>query len=226
MGTPHTGDHLSALIKGLKRYLINNGKEVADDETMQAWLNTLVEEAKMSEAEERVVATHEAGHALMFFLYKRQSEITRITLETGGTNALGAVESISGRPYFYTEGRLRSQIGISLGGYAAEKIVFGEVSTGASEDLRKATAIATDMATIYGMAGTPREFSFQNNRPDPYYLPQLSPHINRIIAEVYKDVCAFIENKRDRVEQLVVKLLEKRTLQLKEIEEIFSNEGP
>lgn len=44
----------------------------------------------------------------------------------------------------------------------------------ASQDLRKATAIATDMATVYGMAGTLlREFTFQNNRPDPYYLPQL-----------------------------------------------------
>ncbi len=222
MGTPHTGDHLSALIKALKRYLINNKKEIADDETMQTWLNTMAEEDKMSEAEEKVVATHEAGHALMFFLYGRQSELTRITLETGGTNALGQVESIARRPYFYTEGRLRSQIGISLGGYAAEKILFGEVSTGASEDLRKATAIATDMATVYGMAGTPREFSFQNNRPDPYYLPQLSPHINRIIDDVFKDVCAFIEKNRGRVEALVVKLQQQRTLLLKEVEEIYN----
>lgn len=221
LGTPHTGDHLNALIKGLKRYLINNKKTTADEETMQTWLGGLVEQAKLSDAEEKVVATHEAGHALMFFLYERQSEITRITLESGGTDSLGFVESIAQRPYFYTEGRLRSEIGISLGGYAAEKILFGEVSTGASQDLRKATAIATDMATVYGMAGTPREFTFQDHRPDPYYLPQLSPHINRIISEVYQDVCTFIDKNRGRVEALVVKLQQQRTLQLKDIEEFY-----
>ncbi len=225
LGSPYTGDHLSAMIKALKRYLINNGKEIADDETLRVWLESLVEEAKLSPEEERVVATHEVGHALMFFLFNRQSEVTRITLETGGTDALGLVESISKRPYFYTEGRLRSEIGISLGGYAAEKIIFGEVSTGASQDLRKATAIATDMATVYGMAGTPREFTFQNNRPDPYYLPQLSPHINRIINEVFQEVCAFIEKNRDRLEALVVELQKQRTLQLPEIEKIFSSES-
>lgn len=225
LGSPHTGDHLSALIKSLKRYLINNGKEVADAEILQTWLSGLVEEAKLSPEEERVVATHEAGHALMFFLFNRQSEVTRITLETGGTDALGFVESLSKRPYFYTENRLRSEIGISLGGYAAEKIIFGEVSTGASQDLRKATAIATDMATVYGMAGTPREFTFQNNRPDPYYLPQLSPHINRIINEVFQEVCGFIEKNRGRLEELVVKLQKQRTLQLNEIEAIFQPES-
>ncbi|HMM60916.1 MAG TPA: ATP-binding protein, partial [Candidatus Rifleibacterium sp.] len=95
LGTPHTGDHPSALIKGLKRYLINHQKDTADEETMQTWLNSLVEKAQLSDNEEKVVATHEAGHALMFFLYGRQSEITRITLETGGSDALGFVESVT-----------------------------------------------------------------------------------------------------------------------------------
>lgn len=223
LGTPHTGDHLSALIKGLKRFLINNDKEVADEEIVQKWLGTLVQEAQLTHDEERVVATHEAGHALMFYLYKRQQEITRITLESGGTDSLGFVESTSKRPHFYTESRLRSEIGISLGGYAAEKVFFGEISTGASQDLRKATAIATDMATVYGMAGTPREFSFQDGRPDPYYLPQLSPHINRIIDEVYKDVCAYIEKNRQQVKILVDCLQQKRTLEPQDIEEFFND---
>ena len=220
-GTPHTGDHLNALIKGLKRYLINNKKNTADEETLQTWLGTMAQEAKLSNEEEKVVATHEAGHALMFYLYKRQEEITRITLESGGTDSLGFVESMAKRPYFYTESRLRSEIGISLGGYAAEKVFFGEVSTGASQDLRKATAIATDMATVYGMAGTPREFTFQDHRPDPYYLPQLSPHINRIISEVYQEVCSFIEKNRDKIDELVVKLQKQRTLNAQNIEELY-----
>lgn len=224
-GTPHTGDHLSALIKGLKRYLINNQKDTVDEETMQQWLATMTKEAQLSPEEERVVAIHEAGHALMFYLYDRQSEITRITLESGGTDALGFVESISRRPYFYTESRLRSEIGISLGGYAAEKIFFNEVSTGASSDLRKATAIATDMATLYGMAGVPREFSFHDNRPDPYYLPQLSPQINKIISEVFQEVCNYIDKNRTHIAELVNALQKKRTLEPDDINIYYSGEN-
>ncbi len=224
LGTPHTGDHLSALIKGLKRYLINKDQEYADERLLTDWLATLAEEAQLSPEEEKIVATHEAGHALIFYLYKRHEEITRITLESGGTDALGFVESISRRPYFYTESRLRSEIGISLGGYAAEKLFFGEVSTGASQDLKKATAIATDMATVYGMAGTPREFTFQDNRPDPYYLPQLSPHINRIIEEVFQEVRGFIEKNRIQLAELVKCLQKQRTLEPADIELFYSPE--
>ncbi|MBF0406383.1 MAG: AAA family ATPase [Candidatus Riflebacteria bacterium] len=222
LGTPYTGDHLSALIKGLKRYLINNNKDTADEETQQRWLKTLVQEACLSKDEERVVATHEAGHALMFYLYQRQQEIKRITLESGGTDSLGFVESISKRAHFYTESRLYSEIGISIGGYAAEKVFFGETSTGASQDLRKATAIATDMAAVYGMIGMPREFSQQNGQPDPYYLPQLSPHINKIINKVYSDVCAYIEKNRQNVIALVDYLQQKRTLEPEEIEQFYN----
>jgi cell division protease FtsH len=221
LGMPHTGDHLSALIKGLKRYLVNNGRDSADESVLDAWLATMVQQADLSAEEEKVVATHEAGHALMFFFYRRQNEITRITLESGGSDSLGFVESISRRPYFYTESRLRSEIGIALGGYAAEKVFFGEVSTGASQDLRRATAIATDMASLYGMAGTPREFSCQNGRPDPYYLPQLSPQINLIISEIFRDVSLFVEKNRAQLEELVDCLQKRRTLELKYIDTFY-----
>ncbi|OGK06825.1 MAG: hypothetical protein A2W80_08165 [Candidatus Riflebacteria bacterium GWC2_50_8] len=222
LGTPYTGDHLSALIKDYKRYLINNKKSQADEESLQAWLKTLVETAKLSDEEETVVATHEAGHALMFYHYKRAQEITRITIESGGTDSLGFVESISQRPYFYTESRLRSEIGISLGGYSAEKIFFGEVSTGASADLRRATSIATDMASLYGMAGVPREFTMRDGRPDPYYLPQLSPHINKIIGDVFQSVSGFIEANRDRVARLVAELRVRRTMTREDIDKFFA----
>lgn len=222
LGKPYTGDHLCALIRDLKRYLINNKKTSTDEDTLSDWLKGLVEQTKLSEEEEAVVATHEAGHALLFYLYQRQQEITRITIESGGTDSLGCVESISQRPYFYTESRLRSEIGISLGGYATEKIFFGEVSTGASADLRRATSIATDMASLYGMAGLPREFTMSDGRPDPYYLPQLSPHINKIIGEVFQTVNGFIEANHDKVAKFVAQLRIKRTMTREEIDEFFA----
>jgi len=163
---------------------------------------------------------------MMFYLYRRQQEITRITIESGGSDSLGFVESVSQRPYFYTESRLRSDIGISLGGYAAEKIFFGEVSTGASGDLRKATAVATDMVCNYGMAGVPREFAMSDGRPDPYYLPQLSPLINKIISEVFQTVNGFIEANRTRLADLVAELRKKRTMTREEIDKFFDGAVP
>ncbi len=224
LGTPYTGDHLSALIKDFKRFLINQ-KAVADEEILKKWLAGLVEEANLSDEEEKVVAFHEAGHALAFFYYGRQAEITRITLESGGTDSLGFVESVNRKAnYFYTESRLRSEIGISLGGYAAEKVIFGEVSTGASQDLRKATAVATDMASVYGMAGTPRDFSGPGRGPDPYFLPGLSPHIDRIINEVYVQIRTFLQDNSMLLKKLVEQLQHKRTLTLQDVEEIVTQE--
>lgn len=224
LGTPYTGDHLSALIKDFKRYLINQKTSVSE-EALKNWLSGLVEEANLSDEEEKVVAFHESGHALAFFFYERQAEITRITLEAGGTDSLGFVESINRKAnYFYTESCLKSEIGISLGGYAAEKVIFGEVSTGASQDLRKATAVATDMASIYGMAGTPREFGGPGRGPDPYFLPSLSPHIDRILNEVYVQIRTFLQDNSNLLKKLVEQLQHKRTLTLAEVEEIVAQE--
>ena len=224
LGTPYTGDHLSALLKDLKRYLINNNAS-AQDNVINEWLSGKVEEAKLSDEEEKVVAFHESGHAMAFYLFARQDEITRITLESGGNDSLGFVESMDQKVnHFYTESKLKSEIGISLGGYAAEQVVYGEVSTGAWQDLRKATAVATDMASLYGMAGTPREFSGRDNQPDPYFLPAISPHIDRIINEVYSQVRAFLEKNATILRNLVSELQQKRTLNREQVEEIVNKD--
>jgi cell division protease FtsH len=224
LGQPYTGDHLNALIKDFKRFLLNR-QATANEELLKEWLSSMVEEANLSDEEEKVVAFHEAGHALAFFLYDREDEITRITLESGGTDALGFVESKSRKAnHFYTEGHLKSEIGISLGGYASEKVIFGEVSTGARQDLRQATAIATDMSALYGMGGTPREFAGNRTTPDPYFLPSLSPQIDRIINEVYSKIRNFLEANAETLKIIVTQLQQRRTLKPDEIESLVNKE--
>lgn len=220
LGTPHTGDHLSAMIKDFKRFLISSGHVSASEELLQQWLNSKVSETRLSGEEEKVVAVHEAGHALMFFYYNRSEEITRITLESGGTDSLGFVESTLKQPSLViTESRLRSEIGISLGGYSAEKVLLGEVSTGAFGDLRKATAIATDMISIYGMGTSPREFCGDGLRPDPCYLLQLSPQIDRILNDVLAETRNFLEKNRQNLLTIVKKLQSDRTLTLEQLKQ-------
>jgi cell division protease FtsH len=222
-GTPHTGDHLSALIKALKRYLINNQKTSADDATFEEWLETITPKNVLSESEAKIVATHEAGHALLFYKYNRNSELTRITIESSGSDSLGCVESTFTKNNLFTQSYLKSEIGISLGGYSSEKLLLGEVSSGASNDLKIATDIATDMASVFGMIGVPRSFATNDFSVNPYFLNQLSPYVNNIISEIFKEVTAFLDTNKETLQTLISELITKRTLTFEEIENICKN---
>ncbi len=114
-GTPHTGDHLCALIKAFKRYLINNQKVQSDENTFNQWLESITPKNVLSESEANIVATHEAGHALVFYMYKRNKELNRITIESSGSDSLGRVESKLTSNNLFTENFLKSEIGICLG---------------------------------------------------------------------------------------------------------------
>lgn len=224
-GMPHTGDHLNALIKDLKRFMINNDSEVVSDDLLNKWLRNNNESIKLSPEEERVVAIHESGHALMFFRFNMQHEIKRITIESAGANNLGQVESESDffKKPVITEGRLKAEIGISLGGYCAEKIFTGEVSTGAYSDLKRATSIATRMVTAYGMSSTPREYEGPNGTPDPCFIMQISPEIDKILKNAMTDSKAFLEKNKKYLDGIVTELLKTRTLDLDKLKLAMKN---
>lgn len=220
-GTPYTGDHLSALVKDLKRFLINEKADTTNIEIVDKWLSEKSTDVTLTDEERLVVGTHEVGHALMFFKYNRQDEITKVTLESEGSNALGFVESRRKNHNIFTENKLKSEIGISLGGYIAEKLVFKQTSCGASQDLKKATAIATDMVFYYGMGGIPRNYTVgSNDQPDPYFMVQLSPKVDKIINDISAEVETFMANNLETLKNVVTILKEKRTLSKDEMIEL------
>jgi len=228
-GTPYTGDHLNSLIKGLRRELLNAGHSAADHDFLQAWLKRLAGATVLSPDEERVIATHECGHALMYVKAGRLDEVTKVTIECGGGEALGYVQSEAKRPnVFFTEARFKGEVGILLGGYAAEKLVFAEVSTGASSDLKRATLIATDMVTRFGMGNKlpPREYTDSQGRPDSVAVAQLSPHIDLILAEGLKQTLEFLGTYRAHLDGLTAELIKRRTLGLADIEAILGLKSP
>ncbi|MFZ2958025.1 MAG: AAA family ATPase [Candidatus Ozemobacteraceae bacterium] len=224
LGNPYTGDHLNALIRDLKRRLVNAERPAVDGPFLIEWLKTKAGNAVLTPEEEKVVAVHECGHALMYKKAGRQEEIKKVTLEGGAGNALGYVQAeAQRRRHFYTESALKAEVCVCLGGYAAEKLLFGEVSTGASADLRQATFIATDMTARYGMGGTiaPRAFIGPDDRPDPYFLPQLSPRIELILAEALKEATTFLSTHRADLDRLTRALIERRTLDPKALVELI-----
>ncbi len=224
LGTPYTGDHLNALMKGFKRHLVNAGHETGTTAIVTEWLKQQSGKTALSPEEEQVVAVHECGHALMFGRAGRLEEIRQVTLESGAANTLGEVRSQARKPNaFYTESKLTAEIGISLGGYAAERVIFGEVSTGASQDLRRATVIATDMVTIYGMGGaiTPRNYTDDQQRPEPYAIARLSPQIDAILTQALEEAVQYLTQYRPYLERLAAELIKRRTLNLEDVTRIL-----
>ncbi len=225
-GTRYTGDHLNALIRNLKRHLLNRGLPALTGDPLKAWLKHLEGSLALTPEEERVIAIHECGHALLYRRCGRHGEIRKVTLEGGG-NTLGMVESKARRPNaFFTETRLRGEIAICLGGYAAEKLVFGEISTGASADLQTATRIATDMVAIHGMGGptAPRFFGDQDAR-GALHLGQASARIDVLLAEGLAQATQYLQEQRARLERLATLLIERRTLTQDDLAAFFEGVG-
>lgn len=214
-GTRYTGDHLHALMRDLKRHVIRSQAAAPTGHALIAWLRTRGDSKELSAREETVVATHEAGHALMLRRCDRLGEIRRITIESGMTNALGMVEVEPRKNVnLYTASQLRDEIAICLGGYAAEKVAFSETSTGAAEDLRRATDIAEDMVAVLGMGGIEVPRSYTDDRGDiaPFLHSTVSSQVDAILVEVLDVAITYLRDHRALLDGLASALLDQRTL--------------
>ncbi len=152
-GLPFTGDHIYAVARALKRQAIRTGQTtfVADDidKALQRKTRTAV---ILSPSEERVVAFHEAGHALLAMLVEHATPPERISIVADMEGALGYVlRAARAHPYAITTADFRADICVGLGGYVSERLTFGDVSIGAHTDLQQANRIARAMVEEYGM---------------------------------------------------------------------------
>ncbi|GHU66360.1 ATP-dependent zinc metalloprotease FtsH [Spirochaetia bacterium] len=187
--------------------------------------------------ERRIVAYHETGHALIAAFTPNSDPVQKISIVPRGFGALGYTLQMPVEDrYLMTEAELLGKIDVLLGGRAAEEIIFGEISTGAANDLTRATDIARKMITEYGMSsrfknvaltqrgvgmmGTPtQEPSFQRE-----YSEATQQYIDEEIAhnveKQYAGVKTKLEQNRPLLEKVALLLLEKETLDEKEFKEL------
>ena len=134
-----------------------NKKEIEQADLLEAIERSFVglekKNRKISEVEKRIVAYHESGHALMAELTKGATRVTKVSIIPRGLGALGYTLHLPDDEDRFLKQRheLMAEIDVLLGGRAAEEVFIGEVSTGAGNDLDRATAILKDMITVYGM---------------------------------------------------------------------------
>lgn len=152
-GMPYTGDHLYAIARGLKRRALRGGGALGVEDVERALSRHAGRRIKLCAEEERVVAHHEAGHALLAILLPEATPPERISIAADGGDSLGYVlRAARAKPYTLTAAALRAEICVGLGGYAAEHAFLGAPSIGALADLRQATEIAHAMVVHYGMS--------------------------------------------------------------------------
>ncbi|MET9013328.1 ATP-dependent zinc metalloprotease FtsH [Streptomyces olivaceoviridis] len=175
----------------------------------------------MPEEERRRTAYHESGHALLGMLQPGADPVRKITIVPRG-RALGVTLSTpDADKYAYTEEYLRGRIIGALGGMAAERVVFGVITTGAENDLEHVTGIARGMVTRWGMSDRVGHLSvLPDDGQQPYGLSAaprtldlVDGEVRRIVEECYAEACRTLEENRHRLDGLAIALLEHETLE-------------
>jgi cell division protease FtsH len=185
----------------------------------------------MSDADRERTAYHESGHALVGMLTKGADPVRKISIIPRG-QALGVTLSTpEADRYGYERDDLVGKIKVALGGRAAEKVVYNELTTGAESDIQQITQIARGMVGRWGMSDVIGPIAVADGRADGMLLPGQSPtseetqrlvdeEVRRIVEEAEQDTVALIERERPRLEALTRALLAKETLDQIEAYEI------
>jgi cell division protease FtsH len=194
----------------------------------------------MSEEERRVTAYHEAGHALVAHALPHTDPVHKITIMPRG-RALGYTMVLPDEDkYSVTRNELLDQLAYSLGGRAAEELIFHDPSTGASNDIEKATTLARAMVTQYGMTEAIGAIKLGTDTSEPFmgrdygHTRDFSEHVAAIIDDqirtlienAHQEAFDILDDNRAILDEMVVQLLERETLNKEEIAEIFAHVKP
>lgn len=190
----------------------------------------------MSQQERKIVSYHEVGHALIAALQKNSEPVQKITIVPRTMGALGYVMQVpEEEKYLNTEAELHDMIVGLLGGRAAEDVVFDSVTTGASNDIEKATSLARSMVTRYGMS---KRFGLMGlETVESQYLDGrtsmncsevtaagIDEEVMKLLKSCYKEAKTMIKENRAILDKLAGHLIEKETITGKEFMEIYCKE--
>ena len=181
----------------------------------------------LNDREKKRVAYHEIGHAVVGGLMPGGNQVAKISIVPRGMSALGYTLNLPTEDRFLMEeGELRDRIATLLGGRAAEELIFGTISTGASDDLQRATSLAEQMVTSYGMskvlgplAYQQRSSSFLNNGGSTRRMVSdetaqtIDKEVKTIVEHGYEQAFNILEYNRELVEQMTQELLKTEVLE-------------
>ena len=235
------GSDLANMINEAAINAVKEGREfVSQKDLFAAVEQVLVGKEKkdriMSKEERRIVSYHEVGHALISALQKNSEPVQKITIVPRTMGALGYVMQVpEEEKYLNTEAELRDMLVGLVGGRAAEEVVFDTVTTGAANDIEKATSIARNMITRYGMSKrfglvglATVESQYLEGRTALNCSDETAAAIDEevvaMIKESYDQALQMLRENRELMDKLAAFLIERETITGKEFMEIFRRE--
>lgn len=214
------------------------GKEIENSDITEAVFKITIGPEKksriISDEERRLTAFHESGHAIVIRVASTKERVERVSIipagGAGGYTAFKPEEDM----YFQTKSQLITKIMIALGGRAAEELTFGEISTGASQDLQQCNKIARNMVTNYGMSERLGNFVVDKEQEvflgrDYTHMQQhseslsavIDEEVKRILDEAYESTLAILRENHEMLEALARRLLEVEKVESEEFEELY-----
>ena len=214
-----------------------NREYVCQQDLMEAVEQVLVGKEKkdriLSKEERKIVSYHEVGHALISAVQKNTEPVQKITIVPRTMGALGYVMQVpEDEKYLQTKDEIIDDIIVSLGGRAAEEVIFNTVTTGAENDIEKATSMARSMITMFGMSekfGLMQLESIQNRYLDGNRIlncsdqtaAEVDVEVKNLLAECYDRAKQIIRDHLDAMDKIAQFLIEKETITGKEFMKIY-----
>ncbi|MBT9684785.1 ATP-dependent zinc metalloprotease FtsH [Pseudoflavonifractor sp. MCC625] len=239
MAAGASGAELANIINEAALRAVRSGRIIVNEADLEESIEVVIagyqkKNAVLSDQEKKVVSYHEIGHALVAAMQNHSAPVQKITIIPRTSGALGYTMQVdTGDKYLLTKEEIENKIATYTGGRAAEEVAFGQITTGASNDIEQATKLARAMITRYGMS---EDFDMvAMEMVQNQYLggdssltcsPETQKEIDRKVVEVvraqHKKARKILEDNRDKLDELAKFLYEKETITGEEFMEILT----
>jgi cell division protease FtsH len=212
------------------------------DDAIDRIIAGLEKKRVMSSKERRIVAYHESGHAIVASVLPGLDPVHKISIVARGFGALGYTMQLPLEDrYLMTRADLLGQLAVLLGGRSADEIAFGEISTGAQNDLQRATDIARAMVTEFGMSDSLGAVNYNGHKRSAFLetgfiqergsyaedtAQQIDAEVKRILTEAHDQARQVLRDRRDILDELSKRLLDREVIEGEELRELLGPVPP
>ncbi|HEX9649485.1 MAG TPA: ATP-dependent zinc metalloprotease FtsH [Cyclobacteriaceae bacterium] len=184
----------------------------------------------ISPEEKKIVAFHEAGHAVAGWFLEHADPLVKVSIVPRGIAALGYAQYLPKEQFLYQTEQLFDEMCMTLGGRAAEEIVFNKISTGALSDLERVTKMAYSMVTIYGMNDKIGNVSYYDSKQSDYTFTKpysestaqiIDQEVKKIISDAFARTKELLKDKREQLNIVATELLEKEIIFQTDLERLI-----
>ena len=226
----------AALLAARRNKKVINMAEI-EDAMIKVVVGTEKKTRNLGDKEKKITAYHEAGHAIVTKLLPSQDPVHQVSIIPRGRAGGYTMSLPSEDKYYNTKGDMFDDIIVLLGGRAAEKVALDDISTGASNDIERASKIARQMVTKFGMSDSIGPINYGSDNDEIFIgrdfvhskdfsekiSAKIDDEVHTIISDCYKKCISMIEKNRDKLENVAKELMEKEKISGEEFEKIYAS---